>query len=268
MRPRKARGQHFLVDPRVRDQIVAAAGVGPGSTVVEIGPGTGVLTEALLRAGAEVLAVEVDRDLAALLDESLVASGALHVWLADALTFDFRERLLRHPARGTIQVVANIPYNITTPLILRLIEMRDVFQRLHLTVQREVARRLTAVPGTKAYGALTLACHYRAEVQPVLPIPRTAFYPPPTVTSTLVRFDLLDKPRVPAPVPERLFRVIRAAFDQRRKMLRSALRNAGWPPPAVDAALAAAEVDGTRRGESLSLGEFAGLAAALPTLEG
>ncbi len=247
---------------------MAAAGVAPGTTVVEIGPGTGLLTEALLKAGAEVLAVEVDRDLAALLTETLAAPGRLSLWVADALTFNFREKFVTHPARGAIQVVANIPYNITTPLILRLIEMREVFRALYLTVQREVAQRLTAVPGTKAYGALTLACQYRAMVQPVLPIPRAAFYPAPEVASALVRFDLLDAPRVPAPSPARLFRVIRAAFGQRRKMLRNALRRAGWAEAAVDAGLAATGIVGSRRGESLSLREFARLAEALPILEG
>ncbi len=252
----------------MRDRIVAAAGVRPGGTVVEIGPGTGVLTEALLAAGAEVLAVEVDRDLAALLRERLAAPGRLTVWVADALAIDFRQKLAGHAARGDIQVVANIPYNITTPLILRLIEAREVFRALTLTVQREVAERLGAAPGTKAYGAFTLACQYRARVQPLLPIPRTAFYPPPEVASTLVRFDLLDAPRVPTPARPRLFRVIRAAFSQRRKTLRNALQGAGWTEPAVGAGLAAAGIAGGRRGETLSLAEFARLAEALPTLEG
>jgi 16S rRNA (adenine1518-N6/adenine1519-N6)-dimethyltransferase len=243
---------------------VAAAGVAPGKTVVEIGPGTGLLTEALLEAGAEVLAVEVDQDLAALLTETLAAPGRLTVCVADALAFDFCKRFAAHPARGTIQVVGNIPYNISTPLILRLIEAREVFQTLYLTLQREVGARLMAVPGTKAYGGLTLACQYRAVVQPVLPIPRTAFYPAPEVASTLVRFDLLDAPRVPAPSPPRLFRVIRAAFGQRRKTLRNALRHAGWPEVTLDAALEATGIIGERRGETLSLTEFAQLAEALP----
>ncbi len=252
----------------MRDRIVAAAGITPGDTVVEIGPGTGLLTEALLEAGAEVLAVEVDRDLAALLSERLAVPARLTVWVADALAIDFRQKLDGHRARGAIQVVANIPYNITAPLILRLLEAREVFRALTLTVQREVAARLTAAPGTKTYGAFTLACQYRAEIQPLLSIPRTAFYPAPEVASTLVRFDLLETPRVLAPAWPRLFRVIRAAFSQRRKTLRNALCGAGWAEPAVGAALAAAGIVGGRRGETLSLVEFARLAEALPTLEG
>lgn len=264
LRPRRARGQHFLVDPRVRDAIVAAAGIEPGRTVVEIGPGTGVLTEALLRAGASVLAVELDRDLAAALSQALGSRPCLSVRVADGLRFDFAAHLADHPERGQIRVVANIPYYITTPLILRLLRCRDVFEGLYLTVQREVAERIGARPGTKAYGALTLACQYRAEVRPVLHIPRGAFYPVPEVDSTLLRFDLLDTPRVAVVSEVQLFDVIRAAFGQRRKTLRNALLRAGWPAAGLDAALEASGVAGGRRGETLVLEEFARLSTALP----
>jgi 16S rRNA (adenine1518-N6/adenine1519-N6)-dimethyltransferase len=264
LRPRKARGQHFLVDVRVRDAIVAAAGVGPGDTVVEIGPGTGALTEALLRCGARVFGVELDRELAAALPEALGQPPGLTVWVADALRCDFGAHLRDHPACGRIRVVANIPYYITTPLILRLLGCRALFSTLHLTVQREVAERIGARPGTKAYGALTLACQYRADTRPVLAIPRSAFHPIPEVDSTLVRFDLLDAPRVSVSSPARLFRVIRAAFGQRRKTLRNALHGGGWSITALEAALDACGIAGQRRGETLTLKEFARLSEALP----
>ena len=267
LRPRTSRGQHFLVDASVRDAIVDAAGIGPGSTVVEIGPGTGVLTEALLRRGARVLALELDRELAAALQEGRGQESPLTVRVADALRFDFVGQLGDHPERGRIQVVANIPYYITTPLILRLLPCRAVFRALFLTVQREVADRIVSSPGSKAYGAFTLACRYWATAQPVLAIPRTAFYPSPEVDSTLVRFDLLDAPRVQVGSPGRLFRVIRAAFEQRRKTLRNALRQAGWPAGALDAALSASGIAGDRRGETLHLEEFARLCEALPALD-
>jgi 16S rRNA (adenine1518-N6/adenine1519-N6)-dimethyltransferase len=267
IRPRKARGQHFLVDPRVRDAIVAAAGVEPGDTVVEIGPGTGALTEALLRRGASVLAVELDQELASALSAGLGRSSALTVWVADALRFDFAGHLGEHPARGRMRVVANIPYYITSPLILRLLRCRELFATLHLTVQREVAERIGAGPGSKAYGALTLACQYYAEARRVLAIPRAAFHPIPQVDSALVRFDLLDAPRVGVGSPERLFRVIRAAFGQRRKTLRNALHGGGWPLTALEAALRACGIGGQRRGETLTLEEFAGLSEALPELD-
>lgn len=266
LRAKATRGQHFLVDPRVRDAIVAAAGVRPGSLVVEIGPGTGTLTEALLQRGATVLAVELDQELAAALSETLGRDPRLSVRVADALRFDFEAHLGGHPERGRIRVVANIPYYITTPLILRLLPCRGLFEALYLTVQQEVAERITASPGTKAYGALTLACQYRAEARPVLAIPREAFYPIPEVDSTLVGFDLLDAPRVSVASPARLFGVIWAAFGKRRKTLRNALRQAGWPTAALDAALEGCGIAGGRRGETLTLQEFARLSEALPPL--
>jgi 16S rRNA (adenine1518-N6/adenine1519-N6)-dimethyltransferase len=265
--PRKARGQHFLIDARVRDRIVEAAGVGPGSTVLEVGPGTGTLTEALLLAGASVLAVELDRGLARLLQERLGGHPGLTVWVDDALRLDLAARLGGHPDRGNIRVVANIPYYITTPLILRFLQHAELFRALVLTVQREVADRLTASPGGKAYGALTVACRYRADAQAVLRIPCGAFHPAPEVESRLVRLDLLPRPRIETADPGHLFHVVRAAFGQRRKTLRNALRQAGWPAAQVETALAAAAIAGSRRGETLSLEEFGGLAAALPAGE-
>lgn len=265
--PRKARGQHFLIDPRVRDAIVQAAEVTPGSTVLEVGPGTGILTEALLRAGASVLAVELDRGLAGLLQETLGGHPGLTLWVEDALRVDFAARLRDHPARGAIRVVANIPYNITSPLIMHLLERPGLFSLLALTIQREVAERLTAAPGEKAYGALTLACQYRADVRTALHIPRGAFYPIPEVESRLVRLEVRSAPPVRVPSADRLFAVIRAGFGQRRKTLRNALRGAGWAAERVEAALAAAGIAGGRRAETLSLEEFAQVAAVLPVRE-
>jgi 16S rRNA (adenine1518-N6/adenine1519-N6)-dimethyltransferase len=232
--------------------------------VVEIGPGTGVLSDALLRAGASVLAVELDRDLARALSERLGGDARLAVRLADALEFDFAQALRDDPRRGRVRVVANIPYYITTPLILRLVRQRELFEALFLTVQREVADRLTATPGGKIYGSLTLACEYWATVRRVFTISRAAFHPVPEVDSALVRFDLLDAPRVSVANPEHLFRVIRAAFGVRRKTLRNALCHGGWPTRLVERALETSGVGGMRRGETLSLEEFARLSDALP----
>ncbi len=265
LRPRKRRGQHFLADPEIRDRIVKAAGVIPGTAVIEIGPGTGELTEALLAAGASVLALELDPDLAAILSERLGGFPELTVRIADVLTFDFNAELGDHPARGALRVVANIPYYITTPLVLRLLEFPALFRQLFLTVQKEVADRLEAVPGSKAYGALTLACQYRAATHRIFLIPRSAFYPAPEVDSALVRFDLLESPPVHAANPSNLFAVIRAAFGQRRKTLRNALRHGGWEPAVVEAALERVGIAATRRGETLRLEEFARLSDALPS---
>jgi 16S rRNA (adenine1518-N6/adenine1519-N6)-dimethyltransferase len=263
LHPQRSRGQNFLVDPEVRDRILEAAELAPGCQVVEIGSGTGVLTEGLLRAGAQVLAVELDRGLAAALQTRLGGNRALRVLAADALRVDLGEALGVLPRPGAARVVANIPYIITSPLVLRLLERTDLFESLLLTVQREVAERMAARPGVKAYGAFTVACQYRARVTPLLVIPPTAFYPVPEVESALVRLDLRAGPAVTVRDPERFFRVVRAAFGQRRKTLRNALCGGGWGATSVDAALTAADIRGARRGETLSLQEFARLSDTL-----
>jgi len=197
-------------------------GLSSESLVVEIGPGTGILTEAMLRTGASVLAVELDRALIRLLSERLAGNPRFTIRSADALEFDFAQALHDDPRRGRALVVANIPYYITTPLILRLVRQRDLFESLFLTVQREVAERLTAAPGRKSYGSLTLACQYRASVRSVV-----AIRGPP---STRSRGGLGARPirsagcaAVRVAEPARLFAVIRAAFGVRRKTLRNAL---------------------------------------------
>jgi len=264
LHPRKRFGQHFMISRTVRERILREADLGPGCTAVEIGPGTGLLTEALLATGAAVLAVEVDAGLARFLEETLGNHPHFRIWVADALRFDYGEALAPYRGLGPVRVVANIPYQITSPLIFRLLEAGGLFDRLCLTVQREVADRLSASPGTKAYGALTLACQYRATVRTVFRIPPGAFYPAPAVDSALVRMECRPAPAVAVGSEERLFRVIRAAFGQRRKTLRNALRHAGWSVGSVGEALAVAGVAGERRGETLSLEEFARVSEALP----
>jgi 16S rRNA (adenine1518-N6/adenine1519-N6)-dimethyltransferase len=257
-------GQHFMVSRAVRERILQEADLGPGCTAVEIGPGTGVLTEALLATGAAFIAVELDAGLARYLEGTLGGNPNLRVWAADALRFDFPSALAPYVGRGPVRVVANIPYGITTPLLFRLLEAGPLFDRLCLTVQWEVARRLSASPGTKAYGALTLACEYRASARIVLRVPPDAFFPAPAVDSALVRLDCRPIPAAAVGSEAQLFRVIRAAFGQRRKTIKNALRHAGWPEQAVSAALAAAGIAAGRRGETLTLSEFAAVAAAMP----
>ncbi|HTX54412.1 MAG TPA: 16S rRNA (adenine(1518)-N(6)/adenine(1519)-N(6))-dimethyltransferase RsmA [Candidatus Baltobacteraceae bacterium] len=259
--PQRLRGQNFLIDRRVRDRILTTAGVDARHRVVEIGPGTGSLTEGLLARGAAVLAVEVDRGLAALLAERWGNRPGFQLETADALRFDFAEALATE--RRPIRVVANIPYHITSPLILHLLSYGRVFEALFLTVQKEVAVRMAAGPGDKSYGAFTLACQYRAAVQAVFRIPPTAFFPVPEVDSMLVRLDPHAHPPIAVSNPDTLILTVRTAFGVRRKTLRNALLQR-WPGPAVDAALHAADLDGRRRGETLSLDEFGRLSDALP----
>lgn len=264
LRPSRRAGQCFLVDPAVLGRIVAAARIVPGEPILEIGAGTGTLTEALAAAGARVTALERDRRLAALLRARGFPAGDVVVVEADALTFDLAGWLAA--VGGSAKVVANIPYQITSPLLLRLLDLASELAVVVLLIQREVAARLVAQPGSKAYGALTLACHYRAEVEVVAEVPRTAFHPAPAVQSAVVRLTPLDRPRVSVPDGALLFAVIRAAFGQRRKTLRNALLGARplrLRPPQLDAALASAAIDGRVRGEALSLEEYGRLATCL-----
>jgi 16S rRNA (adenine1518-N6/adenine1519-N6)-dimethyltransferase len=239
VRAKKRLGQHFLVDGRIIDAIVAAAGIRPGERVLEVGPGAGTLTRALALAGARVHAIEIDRGLEPVLRDVL-GGLALEVTWGDAL---------RVPLPEADKVVANLPYRITAPLLARLLE-RGGWERLVVMVQREVAERALAVPGTKAYGAFTLLVRYHVRPEPVCAVPRGAFLPPPQVDSSVLR--LWPEP---APFPRAaFFAVVRAAFAQRRKTLANALGRS----PAVELA----GLDGRRRAETLTLDEFGRLAVA------
>lgn len=261
--PKRGLGQSFLVSPTIRDLIFCAAEVKPDDLVVEIGPGTGVLTEGLAERAGGLIAIERDPGLHRLLTERLGDRPRVSLICADALSFDFASVLdTMLPKHKQAKLISNLPYSVATPLLLQLIPLRRCFSFLLVMVQREVAQRLLATPGAEGYSALTLRCHYEADVSVVAQVPRTAFYPRPAVDSTIVRLDLLSGPRISVQSPELLFRVVRAAFGQRRKMLRNALLHADimTEPTAMERTLMDAGIDPKRRGETLSLDEFARLA--------
>lgn len=259
LRPRKRWGQHFLVSRKALDQILSAADLQPQETVLEIGAGLGTLTVELARRAAAVVAVEIDAALLPALRAAVQGLATVAIVHGDAMQLDLGVLLV-----GSTKVVANLPYNVASPLIVRLLERPAGIRHMVLTVQREVAQRLVARPGGKDYGALSLIVRYRADASVVGRIPPTAFYPPPDVESAIVRLEILQRPRVRIADDAAFFRVIRAAFAQRRKMLRNAL-SAGLAITSGDAerACAAAGLDYHRRGETLSLEEFAVLTAAL-----
>lgn len=261
IRPKKRLGQSFLIDARIRDLIVKAAEVGPEDLVVEIGAGTGTLTLALAEAAGGVLALEIDPGLFRILEEKLRGKEGVTLFCGDALQFDFAAYLGDRQAK----VVANLPYSVATPLILRLLSMKGLFFSFLLMLQREVAQRLLALPGGKEYGALTVACRYQADVKLVAKVPKEAFYPRPKVSSTLVRLDPLPEPGLKLRDPSLFFQVVRAAFGKRRKMLRNALLQASIVSDreALEQAFSISGIDPRRRGETLSIEEFGRLSDAL-----
>ncbi len=223
LRPRRALGQHFVVDPNTVRRVARLAGVGPGDRVVEIGAGVGSLTLALAEAGAEVVAVEIDDQLVAVLREVVEPHG-VRVVHADALALDW-EAVLGHPEPGAWALVANLPYNVATPLIADLLDGVPAIGRMLVMVQHEVAERLVAEVGDPGYGAVSVKVRYWATARLAGNVPSRVFWPEPAVESALVAIERREAPAVdPALVePEALFALVRAGFSQRRKMLRRAL---------------------------------------------
>ncbi|HZJ25889.1 MAG TPA: 16S rRNA (adenine(1518)-N(6)/adenine(1519)-N(6))-dimethyltransferase RsmA [Acidimicrobiia bacterium] len=258
-RPTKALGQHFLADPNTARRIVDLAGITPGARVLEIGPGAGSLTVALAGAGAEVTALELDRHLLPVLADVLVRSGVeeqVTVVQADALTADFGAVLGGRPHA----LVANLPYNVAVPIIMRIFGGDAPIDRALVMVQREAADRLVAVPGTKDYGSVSVRLAYLATARRVGLVPPTVFLPPPKVDSALVELVRRAVPPVEVPARDLLFALVRQGFAQRRKMLRRALRS--YLGDRTGEVLASAGIDPTARAESLDLGDWAALARA------
>ena len=253
---KKSLGQNFLLDLNLTRRIARSAGSLDGVDVVEIGPGPGGLTRALLAQGARrVIAIERDnRAIAALEEIAHRVPGRLEIAPGDALETDPRPFLDRAPAR----VVANLPYNIATRLLLGWLERLEEYESLTLMFQREVAERLTAVPRSKSYGRLSVLVQWLAEPQILFDVPPRAFVPPPKVTSSVVRLVPRLEPLAPAAKPA-LERVTAAAFGQRRKMLRTSLKKLGMP---IRPLLEQAGVAATARAEELTVAEFCSLARA------
>lgn len=266
LRPQHRLGQNFLIDGRVLDGIVSAAALGPEDVVLEIGPGLGTLTQRLAAQAGRVVCVELDRGLVQVLQDTVQkAYGNVEVIHGDAGRIDLHKLLGERLAPGQkAKVVANLPYYITTPLVMRLLEEGLPLSHVVVMVQKEVADRMVSPPGSKAYGALSVAVQYYTEPRVVLRVNRASFMPQPDVDSAVVSLRFREQPPVDAP-PGALFRVVRAAFGQRRKSLVNALTSLGVEKAAVQAALEAVGIDPGRRGESLSLEEFAAVARALST---
>jgi 16S rRNA (adenine1518-N6/adenine1519-N6)-dimethyltransferase len=254
VRPRRRLGQSFLVAPAVVARIADVADV-RGKAVVEVGPGLGALSDALAPLASRLWLVEIDPRLCDRLRECYAAAAHVRVVHADALDVDFDDLL--GDAAGAV-AVGNLPYSVGSQILLRLLEARRVFARLVLMLQREVAERIVAPPGSRSYGTLSVWTALYGEARIALRVPPGAFLPRPKVESAIVTIELRSQPRAPIADPARFRAVVRAAFGQRRKTLRGALSGI-----ATASQIEAAGIDPTRRGETLSLDEFAAIANRL-----
>lgn len=263
---RKKFGQNFLIDTHVLEKIVEAAGVQSGDFVLEIGPGIGTLTQYLCEGAGRVLAVEIDPNLIPILKETLAGYDNVEIVQGDILKQDIQAIADRYNGGRPIKVVANLPYYITTPIIMELFESHVPLANVTVMVQREVAERMQAGPGTKAYGALSLAVQYYAVPYLAANVPPNCFMPRPSVGSAVIRLDCLGRTPVEVRDERLMFRLIRASFNQRRKTLLNGLVNGGvlkLSKEEVAAAIRAAGLDPAVRGEKLGLAEFAALADEL-----
>ena len=262
----KKYGQNFLIDPHVLDKIVAAAGIGPDDFVVEIGPGIGTLTQYLAYAARSVCAVEIDKNLIPILEDTLSDYDNVEVINNDVLKVDLAALAKEKNNGQPIKVVANLPYYITTPIIMGLFENHIPATSITVMVQKEVAERMQAGPGGKDYGALSLAVQYYAEPYIVANVPPNCFMPRPNVGSAVIRLTRHTEPKIVVKDEKFMFKLIRASFNQRRKTLQNGINNSAELSISKDAVVEALRKMGLSesiRGEALTLAQFAELSDLL-----
>ncbi|RVU44136.1 ribosomal RNA small subunit methyltransferase A [Lujinxingia sediminis] len=261
-RTKKQFGQHFLVDPSILDEIVRCAGLKPGESVLEIGPGCGTLTLMMLQAGARVDSIEIDRDAVAFLQEALPQAWGFTLHPGDALKTDLAAIVSSRP--GPWKAVANLPYNVGTEVTFRLFELRETIGSMTLMYQREVAQRMVAKAGEEDYGALSLMVELYADAEIVMSLPPGAFVPPPKVHSSVVNFEMLPKTRIEDHERRAFFeRVVKSAFQARRKTLPNGLKALKLPKDQVVAAIESAGLSPKVRPERVGFDDFLKIADAL-----
>ncbi|HBV99242.1 MAG: 16S rRNA methyltransferase [Peptococcaceae bacterium BICA1-7] len=266
LRCRKRLGQNFLVDANIVNKIISSASLERDDVVVEIGPGLGVITRAAASGARLVVSVELDRVLLPALEETLQGFDNIHIVAGDAMDTDF-DSLVQSEANysGPYKLIANLPYYITTPLIMRLLLNRFNISLCVIMVQNEVAERITALPGGKEYGSLSVAVQYFTEARYLFKVPRTVFIPRPEVDSAVILLARRERPPVEVPDEDFFFRVVRGAFGQRRKTLLNALSATfdSISRERMKDLLQGSGIDPGRRGETLGLEEFAGVTKAI-----
>ncbi len=258
-------GQNFLIDEHVLDKITQASLVGKEDGVIEIGPGIGTMTQRLCEAAGRVVAIEIDRELIPILHDTLSGYDNVRVIHADVLKTDLAALITEEFDGMNVRVVANLPYYITTPIVMNLLEQRLLISSITIMVQKEVAQRMEADPGTKDYGALSLAVQYYADTYIAANVPPNCFMPRPKVGSSVIRLEVRDRPVAEVTDVKHMFMLIRAAFNQRRKTLVNAVANAGLgiSKEEMQNALEKLGLSETTRGETLSLQQFAALSNIL-----
>lgn len=253
----KTLGQNFLVDDKVIEDLVNGAEITSQDFVIEIGPGVGTLTREILKKAKRVTAIEIDRDLIPILVEELKDFDNFQLMHKDALKIDYNEII---GEETKVKLVANLPYYLTTPIIARLLNGKYDFESLTVMIQKEVADRIHAKPSTKEYGSLSLLVQYYCDTTVIRTVSPTCFLPRPKVESIIIRLDRLSKPRVKVNNEDLFFKVIRSSFNMRRKTLPNGLKVLGFSKELIEQAFNASNIDVMRRGETLSIEEFAMLA--------
>ena len=259
-------GQNFLIDPRVLEKIIKAAEITEDDCVLEIGPGIGTMTQHLASAAKKVIAVEIDRALIPILQDTLSGWDNVKIINEDVMKVDLAKLAEEENGGKPLKVVANLPYYITTPIIMGLFENHVPLKSITVMVQKEVADRMQVGPGTKDYGALSLAVQYYAKPYIVANVPPNCFMPRPKVGSAVIRLERYEEPPVKVKDEKLMFRIIRASFNQRRKTLANGLKNSAeldFTKEEIAAAIAGIGKEPGVRGETLTLEEFAGLADEL-----
>ena len=259
---KKQFGQNFISDDHLLAKIVEAAEITPEDVVIEIGPGAATLTAALAEKAAQVIAIEIDKDLFPIIERRMAGYSNFELVAGDAMKVDFDALAAKYGAKR-YKVVANLPYYITTPIVMRFLEEGFRVSELVIMVQQEVADRFLANPGTKAYGAITAAINYYGSVSRAFNVPRTMFTPRPEVDSSIVKIKCYENKPFEADDEKLLRRVIKAAFGQRRKTLNNALKALNLPKDELDKALQRTGIDAARRGQTLSVEEFVCLSNAI-----
>lgn len=262
IRLQKKYGQNFLIDSRVLEKIVSFSGIGPDDLVIEIGPGIGTLTQYLASAAGKVCAVEIDSRLIPVLKDTLGAWNNVTVINQDILKMDLSELILELNNGKQAVIVANLPYYITTPVIMKILESKAPVKSMTVMIQKEVAARMQASPGTREYGALSLTVQYYTDAKIVAQVPANCFLPRPDVDSAVIRLDKHENPPVMPADEQKMFRLIRASFNQRRKTLVNGIRNSpafSYTREEIEAALEKLGKDKNIRGETLTLEEFSRL---------